>query len=214
MPLSLPPNLALPPSLRAALFVPYRLVFYPMIAARRAAAALRPGAAWRTWTTPHILLGGFLFPSDVAVLQDLGIRAVINVSHELVDPVTALRAAGIAYHHVECWDMRAPTLEDCDAGVRFLAACIGRGERVYVHCASGVGRSVVLTACYLAIHDGMPVDEVLGHLQRLRPRIKLRPFQRAFIHEYVAWRRTRDASPSASGSLADSVQGRTREEAR
>ncbi|AKT40861.1 protein-tyrosine phosphatase family protein [Chondromyces crocatus] len=192
----------LPPSLRTALFTPYRLVFYPMIIARRAAAAVRPGADWRTWITPHLLLGGFLFPSDVEVLQRLGIGAVINVSHELIDPVMALRAAGIAYHHVACWDMSTPTLEDCDTGVRFLANRIERGERVYVHCASGVGRSVVLSACYLAIHDGMPVDEVLDRLQRLRPRIKLRPFQRAFIHEYVAWRRDRDAAAAVASPAA------------
>ena len=186
--------------MRSALFAPYLLIFYPMIAARRAASVFLPKGAWRTWVTPNIFLGGFLLPSDVADLREHGIRAVINVSHELIDPVETLRAAGIAYHHVPCWDMGAPTLLCCDAGVRFLAEHIARGERVYVHCASGVGRSVVLTVCYLATCEGMDVAEALARLQRLRPRIKLRPSQRAFIDEYVAYRAGRPASADAAAT--------------
>lgn len=190
----------LPRPARAALFAPYLLLFYPLIAARRAASVFLRRGDWRTWITPQILLGGFLFPGDVDELRRLGVRAVVNVSAELVDPVAALRAADIDYHQVPCWDMRAPDLACCDDGVRFLAAHLARGERAYVHCASGVGRSVVLTACYLAVHEGEPVDEILARMKRLRPRVKLRAAQRAFIDQYVAWRRARVTS--AAGSTA------------
>jgi len=181
---------------------PYLMVFYPFLAARRAAAVFRPDAAWRTWVSDHILLGGFLLPTDVAELQRLGIRAVVNVSEELLDPVETLRAAGIAYHQVRCWDMSVPTLECADRGVQFVADHIAQGHRVYIHCASGVGRSVLLTLCYLAEHEGLDASEALARLTSLRPRINMKPLQREFVDSYVAWRRNRGHIPESFGGAA------------
>jgi protein-tyrosine phosphatase len=115
----------------------------------------------------------------------------VNVSEELYDPVAALRAAGIDYHRVPCWDMRAPTLEAADEGVRFIAGHVDQGHAVHIHCASGVGRSVVLTLCYLAVHEGLDAVEGLARLRRLRRRVSLRAAQREFVDRYVAWRRER-----------------------
>ena len=190
MPLSRP--------LLAALSAPYLVLFYPLLALRRAGTALRPGRAWRTWVTPHLLLGGFLLPSDVPALGRLGVRAVINVSHELVDPLASLADAGIAYLRVPCWDACAPSFEDADQGVRMIAAEIARGRRVYVHCGSGVGRSVALVLCYLAVHEGAPVEEALSRIRILRPSVAMRPAQRAFVDRFVAWQRS--LSPYRSNS--------------
>jgi hypothetical protein len=184
--------------LRAALFAPYLAVFYPLLALRRARCALRPGRAWRTWITPHLLLGGFLWPGDVRVLTRLGVRAVINVSHELVDPRAALAEAAIAYLRVPCWDTCAPSLEHADRGVRRIAAEIAAGRRVYVHCGSGVGRSVAVVLCYLAAHEGVAVEEALTVITRLRPSVAMRPAQRAFVDRFVAWYRSPMRSRSAS----------------
>ena len=175
--------------MRLALLVPYLAVFYPFLAARRVVAALRTGRGWRTWVDSHLLLGGFLVAGDVLDLRREGVRAVVNVSSELIDPVRALRAAGIDYLRIPCWDMGAPTLEAADQGVRFIADHIARGERVYVHCASGVGRSVLLTLCYLCTDGGLDVDEALATVRRLRPRVAMRPPQRAFVDRYIAHRR-------------------------
>jgi protein-tyrosine phosphatase len=174
---------------RALLFAPYLAVFYPYLAMRRAAASLHPDCAWRSWLTPQILLGGFLLPSDVAELHRLDVRAVVNVSRELWDPVSALRAAGIDYLRVPSWDMRAPTLEEAARGVAFIERHIAVGERVHVHCASGVGRSVTLVLCYLATCGGMSVDEALALVKQRRARVSLRRPQHAFVDRFVRWHR-------------------------
>jgi hypothetical protein len=192
----------LPRALRIALFAPYLAVFYPLLAIRRGVAALRPGRAWRTWITPQLLLGGFVGPGDVEELRRLGIGAVVNVSRELYDPRDALRAAGMAYLRVPCWDMRAPTLPDAARGVGFIADAIARGERVYVHCASGVGRSVSLALCYLAAHEGYEIEEAVRLVTRLRPRVAMSAAQRELVHLYVESRplkppaRTRPLPPA------------------
>jgi protein-tyrosine phosphatase len=95
---------------------------------------------------------------------------------------------------VPCWDARVPALDDARRGVPFIAAQIAAGRKVYVHCASGVGRSVSLALCYLCAHEGASVDGALAAITRARPRVSLSRVQRAFVDEYLA----AYASPSRS----------------
>ncbi|MDI1445302.1 dual specificity protein phosphatase family protein [Polyangium sp. 6x1] len=183
-------------TLHPALFHPYRAAFYVFLAARRTLTELSPDRAWRTWVTPEILLGGFLVPSDVAELERLGVRAVVNATSELVEPLGTLRAAGMDYLQIPCWDMNAPSPEDADRAITFLAAHIAAGHRVYVHCASGVGRSVALVVCYLALHKGMSVEQAIAWI-RARRRVALREGQRRFVDAYVSARGGRVSAENA-----------------
>ncbi|WP_438030414.1 protein-tyrosine phosphatase family protein [Sorangium sp. So ce233] len=200
------------PALVLLLLAPYAVIFYGFLALRRATASFRPRHAWRTWVNPNLLVGGFLLPGDVAELRRLGVRAVINVSRELYDPVLALRAAGVEYLRVPCWDMCAPTIEEAARGVAFIERHIGAGHRVHVHCASGVGRSVTLALCYLATRGGLEVGEAIALLKRQRPRVALRAVQRDFVERYVAWHRAQAGvhartAPPAITSCAGETSG-------
>jgi hypothetical protein len=175
-----------PSVLRAVAYAPYLAVFYPFLALRRARASLGAGrGAWRTWITPSLQLGGFLYPSDVAALAREGVGAVVNVSRELIEPEARLSQAGIAYLQIPCWDARVPELPDAHRGVRFIAEQIAAGRRVYVHCASGVGRSVSLALCYLCAHEGATVEGALASITAARPRVSLSRVQRAFVDRYL-----------------------------
>jgi protein-tyrosine phosphatase len=188
-----PGLLPAPSLLRAVLFAPYRAAFYPFLALRRAAASLHParGGPWRTWVSPSILVGGFLYPSDAAALVRDGIGAVVNVSRELIEPVESLQAAGLAYLQVPAWDGRVPDLPDARRGVAFIADHVAAGRKVYVHCASGVGRSISLVLCYRCAHEGKGLDDELAAITRARPRVSLSRVQRAFVEEYVAAHRAK-----------------------
>lgn len=188
-----------PSVIRAVLFAPYRAAFYPFLALRRASAALLPerGGSWRTWVTPDLLVGGFLYPSDAADLARDGIGAVVNVSRELIEPIASLEAEGIAYLQVPAWDGRVPDLHDAHRGVSFIAAQIAQGRKVYVHCASGVGRSVSLVLCYLSAHEGTSVEDALAAITRARPRVNLSRLQRAFVDDYLGFHRAHTAQVSA-----------------
>lgn len=181
--------------LRVIFYAPYLAVFYPFLALRRAHAAVRPasGGTWRTWISPRLCVGGFLVPRDVAALAAEGVGAVVNVTRELIEPRAALEAAGLAYLQIPCWDARVPTIDEAERGVRFIAQHIADGQKVYVHCASGAGRSVTLLLCYLAAHEGADVDEALAEIRRLRPRVSLSRAQRAFVDAFVSEHRPRPA---------------------
>jgi protein-tyrosine phosphatase len=75
--------------------------------------------------------------------------------------------------------------------VRFIAAHVAEGRKVYVHCASGVGRSVAVALCYLCSHEGASVDDALAAISRVRPRVSLSRVQRAFVDEYLSVHRPR-----------------------
>jgi hypothetical protein len=179
-------------AVRAALYAPYLAFFYPFLVLRRANAALRPasGGPWRSWVTPRLLLGGFLAPHDVPALGREGVGAVLNVTRELIEPRASLEAAGIHYLQIPCWDGRVPSLDDAARGVDFIARHVAEGRKVYVHCASGVGRSVSILLCYLATHEGADVDQALAEITRIRPRVNLSRTQRAFVDAYLAAQRS------------------------
>ncbi|HVK63684.1 MAG TPA: dual specificity protein phosphatase family protein [Polyangium sp.] len=182
--------------LHPALLHPYRAAFYVFLAARRTLVELSPDRGWRTWITPELLLGGFLVPSDIAELERQGVRAVVNATSELVEPVGTMRAAGMDYLQIPCWDMNVPSPEDADRALTFLAEHIAAGHRVYVHCASGVGRSVALAVCYLALHRGMSVEEAIAWI-RARRRVAMRDAQVRFVSDYVATRGGRRSAENA-----------------
>ena len=186
-------------ALGALLYAPYLAVFYPFLILRRAKAALLPasGGAWRTWMTEGLLVGGFLAPHDVPKIAAEGVGAVVNVTRELWEPRRALESAGIDYLQVPSWDGKVPTIDDAERGVRFIARHIDEGRKVYVHCASGAGRSVALALCYVVAHEGRDVEEALAEMRRRRPRVSLSRAQRAFVDEFVAAHRARAAAPRA-----------------
>lgn len=127
-------------------------------------------------------------PGDAILLAREGVAAVVDVSHELWAPRRALAAAKIAYHRVPCWDLGAPSLDDADRGVDFIAAAIRSGGRVHVHCGSGASRSVIVALCYLGLHEGLDVEAALADIRRKRPCVAMRREQRSFVDRYLAWR--------------------------
>ena len=168
------------------MLAPYLLAHYAFITLRRTLIGLRrnPRFAFRTFISPNLLVGGFLWPWEVGALTRESIAAVVNVTNELIDPVRALERAGMAYLRVPCWDRGVPSTEDTLRGVAFIAEHVTRGRRVYVHCANGVGRSITLVVCYLALHEGRDVRAVLDVIRRQRSHVSLSRAQHALLDRF------------------------------
>lgn len=147
-------------------------------------ARLITGAPIRRYSevTPLLHIGGQQYPNGMAELEARGIRAVVNLRKEFDDT-----AAGVAtdnYLHLLITDNTAPSQEQLQRGVEFIAGQIERGNGVYIHCGVGVGRAPTVAAAYL-VSTGMSPDEAWAKLRAVRPFIWPNRRQRASIEQFA-----------------------------
>ena len=165
----------------------YAALAFPWICAKRFLVWRALGRPWRSRVDDHVVLGGLLFPGDVEKLCQEGVRAVISLCAEFDDPVDRLRAAGIEHLHLPTTDMTPPAPGDVARAVAFIGERASRGERVYVHCASGVGRSATVAACWL-VRQGRTPEDALAFLAQVRPAISLRSAQVRAVRSFAETR--------------------------
>jgi hypothetical protein len=119
--------------------------------------------------TPQLFVGGQMHGSGWSWLVAHGVTANVNLRENHDDCVHGVP------RDVHLWlptrDDHAPTLEQLHAGVEFIRRIIDQGGRVYVHCASGVGRAPTMAAAYL-ISTGLTPQQAIVTIRRVRPFIK------------------------------------------
>lgn len=133
--------------------------------------------------TPHLHVGGQYRLRGLSRLEERGITAVVNLRIEFDD-----EEAGIApdrYLHLPVVDDHAPTLEQLEEGVDFMADEIAQGGAVYVHCGSGIGRAATMAAAYL-ISTGLTEDDAWAKIRSVRPFIRPTAVQVERIERFEA----------------------------
>jgi predicted protein tyrosine phosphatase len=134
---------------------------------------------------PHLHVGGQYRRRGWSRLKARGITAVVNLRVEFDD-----NDAGIApphYLHLPVPDDHAPTLEQLQVGIQFIAEEIAQGGSVYIHCGSGIGRAATMVAAYL-ISTGLTADQAWAAIRAVRPFIRPTPPQLEQIERFAAQR--------------------------
>ena len=174
------------------------LVFYPTLCWNLLLARVLSVRHWWDEVDDNVLIGAFPFKSDVTKLAQAGIQAVVNTCQEYSGPQSTYEQYGIEQLHVPTIDFTHPTLESIEAAVAFMEERIGLGQRVYVHCKAGRGRSATIVACWLIKHYQITADEAQAWLTRVRPHVNAsinqRPVVRQFEQKYLK-RSDRSSSP-------------------
>ena len=119
-----------------------------------------------------LYVGGKLTPKRVAFLRAHGVRAVVSLQEETLDPMLDLDAHLWLPSH----DGRPPTPSQLLFGARFIQAQIDAGRTVYVHCHAGVGRAPTLVAVYLVLRGASP-DEAIARIKAARRQVRMRRAQ-------------------------------------
>jgi len=163
----------------------YAAAAFPWICVKRYVLWPLRKRSWRSRVDDHVFLGGLLFPGDIDAIVREGVRAVISLCAEFDDPVERLAGVGIDHLHLPTRDMSPPSAGDLDRAVAFLSERTSRGERCYVHCASGVGRSATVAACYL-VRKGTSPEDAFALLRRVRPAVAMRPSQMEAVRAFAA----------------------------
>lgn len=147
-----------------------RIAFYPTWWFNRLMCGL---GLWRQadWVDAHVALGSLPSRKDLERLRAEGVRGVINMCEEYGGNLRALNACGLRQLRLPTLDYHCPTEAQLEEGVEFIRAATARGEKVFVHCKAGRGRSAILVMCYLMTTRRIGAAEALALLRRVRPRL-------------------------------------------
>lgn len=132
--------------------------------------------------TPQLYVGGQINARGWRWLAAHGLTADVNLRSEFDDARHGI--APQAYLWLPVPDDHAPSLEQLHRGVAFIHQVISAGGKVYVHCASGVGRAPTLAAAYL-VSTGLSPDQAWALIRQTRPFIKPTPPQLAVIDQFA-----------------------------
>lgn len=147
------------------------------------------------WVTPLLAVGA-RFPIEAAehLAAWHGIRYVVDLRVETCDDAHLLREHGITLLHLPTEDMCAVSLPMLREGVQWVTKHLDRGDKVYVHCEHGVGRSATLALCVLVAQGESPL-QALTKAKQARWQVSPSPEQlQAFLTWAGEWQAQRGLS--------------------
>jgi protein tyrosine phosphatase (PTP) superfamily phosphohydrolase (DUF442 family) len=132
--------------------------------------------------TPQLYVGGQINARGWCWLAEQGLTADVNMRSEFDDSAHGI--APKAYLWLPTPDDHAPTLDQLRTGVDFIRQATEVGGKVYVHCASGVGRAPTMAAAYL-ISTGLSTEQSWALIRKVRPFVKPTRPQLALLEQFA-----------------------------
>ncbi len=136
-----------------------------------------------TRITPQIYVGPQYRARGMAKLMRNGIRAGLNLRVEFDDAAHSL--AMPRYCHLPTIDDTPPSLDHLYQGIAFIEQAVKAGEKVYIHCAGGIGRAPTMAAAYF-MSEGDNLDGALSRIRAVRSFIRIMPSQMEQLKELEA----------------------------
>lgn len=152
-------------------FFPFRVVSWLVFAATR--KTRREEVLCEV--IPGVFLGPRLFPGERALLDAKGIRYIVDVTSEM-PTAKVFSEAPFERYAAPLLDRVVVPDDELDRAVAWVLDKRARGERVFIHCAFGRGRSAqVACAAVIATGEAKTAEESLAIVLRARPSVRLRP---------------------------------------
>jgi protein-tyrosine phosphatase len=154
----------------------------------------RPGGRpTLAWITPSLAQGPRFTPSQVSALAGSGVNSVLDVRKEARDDEALLAQYGLRSCHVPMTDRAPPTQRQLKRAVEWVMDELAGDRKVFVHCHSGVGRSV-LVACAVLMRMGYGLPQAYEAVRRKRPEAVISDAQVEALRRYADSLSVRPAS--------------------
>lgn len=137
-------------------------IYGPRAMPRKWGTEIQPSFSWLK--KGQLALGSMY--ATPAELKKQGITKVYNI-REYHDKVKELKEEGIKYDHFSVRDFQAPSQKQMDLFVAGLDADLANGEKVFVHCHAGMGRSATMVAAWMIKNCHTP-DSAITELSKKR----------------------------------------------
>ena len=128
---------------------------------------------WRRWDwiDEHVAVGALPSARFLRQLADAGISAIVNLCVEYRGNERRLAALGMTQLHLPTLDYHRPRADDIARAVDFIREQIATGNKAYIHCKAGRGRSVTIAIGYLMATRQISAEEAFLHVKSIRPHI-------------------------------------------
>ena len=160
-----------------------RASFYPTLYLNRLVCASGWWNRW-DWIDPHVAVGVLPTRRDLGKLSEAGVTAIVNLCLEYAGDESRLAALGITQFHLPTLDFHRPTADDIAGAVDFVNQHIAAGQKVYIHCKAGRGRSVAIAMGYLMTAHKITAAEAHLRIQKVRRQIDRDVPNNAYLLEF------------------------------
>ena len=131
---------------------------------------------------PNILAGEVPVAGDETLTRlklesmlDVGIRTFINLLYDepfeyrgLLNLLSKERESPCEYYHFPIRDMGVPDSQVMTEILDTIDRMISEQKPVYYHCYAGLGRTGIVSCCWLARHDNLKGNEIFHELTKIR----------------------------------------------
>lgn len=105
----------------------------------------------------------------VKYLCDNGFKYLVTLTINKPRALQEYPGRGLTWVHIPINDEQPPSIEQIQAFVDTVENAKKDASAVAVHCAWGRGRTGTMLACYLAHARGLPAQEAITEIRKLRP---------------------------------------------
>jgi len=152
------------------------------------------------WVLPTLAIGGRIPDGEYAsFVQKTGVTHAVDLRAEECDDRQEWARHRVRFLSLPTPDLRPVLLADLDRGVDWIRNAVRSGGVVYVHCEHGIGRSVLLSLCFL-VSEGIPPLAAMKRIKALREKASPSPSQ---IDALLEWCRAYSLRTGVAIELCD-----------
>lgn len=134
----------------------------------------------------NLFIGDKLTPSDVAILADKNIKAVLDVTAEFESLDWTLANETISYHNIPILDHSTPREKELSQAIIWIKNQQLHKGPVLIHCALGRGRSALIVIAYLLSQSThKKISTVLNELRKTRSTVNLNKRQMKLLERSI-----------------------------